>query len=97
MASQAGENYKFIKSVFKEIEAHPETGTEIKLTENEDTLTLRLAVTDGDDELAFVYIWGNNPVTLLWKEEVKVFSSINENMLPKVVDIIHNWKRSKKV
>lgn len=97
MASPFGDYYKLVRAAFKEYAANPETGLTASFNENEDTLTLHLSVKDGDEELQYFYIWGNNPLTLMYKGDTKIFTASHEQMFDKIAFIAHDWKRSKKI
>lgn len=97
MASPFGDYYKIVKQAFMIYAENHENGLTVTFNENKDTLTLHLSVKEDKEELEFYYIWGNNPLTLVYKNEPKTFTASHEQLIDKIAYIAHEWKRSKKI
>jgi len=91
--NQTSEDHLRIKDAFIALTE----GRDASFSENVDTQTICLTVKDGDEKLSVYHIWGNNPISFVYKDEVKTIGTVPPDIVAYLEPIIENWLTTKKL
>ena len=72
-------------------------GRDASFSENVDTQTICLTIKDGDDKLSVYHIWGNNPISFIYKDDVKAVGTASPDLVAYLEPIIEKWLKTKKL
>jgi len=91
--NQTSEDHLRIKDAFIALTE----GRDASFSENVDTQTICLTVKDGDEKLSVYHIWGNNPISFVYKDDVKAIGTVPPDIVAYLEPIIKNWLITKKL
>lgn len=84
-------NYARIKSAMQELLNNGDACFD----ENAKTATLHFCINHGGDLLEIYHIWGNNPILILHKDDLKIVSSDIQDVCAALAAIIEKWQKTK--
>lgn len=84
-------NYARIKSAMQELL----NNSNARFDENAKTATLHFCINHNGDLLEIYHIWGNNPILILYKDDLKIVSSDIQDVCAALTAIIDKWQKTK--